>query len=251
MTDETPAPAAKTSPSTKAEGVEATEPAVAEQPRAESEESSQTEPVAATSGSAEAESALPAQQVVYVTAQQHPKKKGNRGVGSAIALAAALLFTALLAFVTAAIRVAGGGRVSFAFLAEAQFYIPVLFFVIGFVLLVLILNRAGWWAYIVGSLLLAVLVYFGTIALGLLSTGIILNTPDEAAARYAAALRDPFVIASALLAREVSIWVGAAISMRGRRVKARNVEARDAFDREQTETRAHNERGTLATPPAA
>ena len=49
------------------------------------------------------------------------------------------------------------------------------------------------------------------------------------------------LIATGVVAHEVSIWVGAAISMRGRGVKARNAEARDAFDREQTETRAQHD----------
>ena len=47
--------------------------------------------------------------------------------------------------------------------------------------------------------------------------------------------------AAGVVAREVSIWVGAATSMRGRGVKASYAEPRDAFDREQAETRAQNE----------
>ena len=136
-----------------------------------------------------------------------------------------------------------GDRFGFEFLGRADFYVPVLFFALGAVALVLIVNRAGWWSYILGSLLVAVLVYFGTIGVGLLGTGIIMNTPAEAAARYAQALGSPFVIVSALLAREVSIWIGAASSARGRRVTARNAVARDAFDREHS---AH-ERGAAPT----
>ena len=56
----------------------------------------------------------------------------------------------------------------------------------------------------------------------------------------------PFVIAAALVAREVSIWIGLAIAARGRRVKDRNVETRTAWDREQEEKKAEYERGIAA-----
>jgi hypothetical protein len=192
------------------------------------------------------EPATPAQQVVYVTEPQPPRNKGNRGVGALFALLSGIVFVGLLAVATALMAMVNGGALDFGFLRDARFYIPVLFFVIGFVLLVLILNRASWSAYIVGSLLVAVFVYFGTIALGLLGSGIIQNTPSQALARYGEALRDPFIILSALLAREVSIWAGAAIASRGRRVKARNVESRATFDRELAETRAERESAPAA-----
>lgn len=192
----------------------------------------------------------PAERIVYLTTPAVPVKKGNRGVGSLIAVLSAIVFTALLAAITAIVGVASGAPLGFSFLAQAQFYIPVLFYVIGFLLLVLTLNRASWSAYIIGSLVLAVFVYFGTIGLGLLGTGIIQNTQAEAAARFAAGLRNPFIVVSALLAREVSLWFGAAIAARGRKVKARNVEARVAFDRDLVEKKAEHERGSAAAPTA-
>jgi hypothetical protein len=57
------------------------------------------------------------------------------------------------------------------------------------------------------------------------------------------------MIAAALVAREVSIWIGLAIAARGRRVRARNDETRTAWDREQEEKRAEYE-GTGAAPAA-
>jgi hypothetical protein len=157
-----------------------------------------------------------------------------------------VVFAALLALATAVIGLVSGGRFSFSFLSDARFYIPVLLFIIGFVLVVLVLNRAAWWAYILGSLVLAVFVYFGTVGVGLLGQGIISHTPAEAAVMYGVALRDPFVIVSALLAREVSIWVGAGIANRGRRVKLRNAEAHAAYETELAEKRAEHTQGTAA-----
>ncbi len=190
---------------------------------------------------ATAEASGPAQQVVYIHAPAAPRKKGNRGIGALFAVASGVAFAALLAVATAVIGMVSGGRFSFSFLTDARFYIPVLFFIIGFVLLVLVVNRAAWWAYIVGSLAVAVFVYFGTVGAGLLGQGIISHTPAEAAVMYGVALRDPFVIVSALLAREVSIWVGAGIASRGRRVKLRNVEAHAAYEQELAEKRAEHQ----------
>jgi hypothetical protein len=202
---------------------------------------SATEPVLATDdpGAVRTEAApLPPQQVVYIQTPAAPRKLGNRGIGALIAALSALVFIALLALITAIIQNARTGVFDFGFLAQTQFFIPMLFFVFAFVLLVLLVNRGAWWAYIVGSVLVALAVYFGTIGLGLLTTGVISNTPEEANGRFAAQLANPFVIASALLAREVSLWFGALISRRGRKLKARNVTARETYERELAERRA-------------
>lgn len=238
MTDETATPAPKSGRRAKDDIVDAE---VIEEPTttAAVAEPKQTKTVVVDSPPVETASP----QVVYIHAPAAPRKKGNRGLGTVIAVLSGLVFAALLAVVTAVIGLVSGGRFTFAFLGDARFYIPVLFFVIGFVLLVLILNRAAWWAYILGSLVLGVFVYFGTVAVGLLGQGIISHTPAEAAIMYGVALRDPFVIASAFIAREVSIWVGAAIAFRGRRVKLRNVEAHANYERELAETRAEHEQG--------
>lgn len=193
------------------------------------------------------ERATPEQRVIYIQAPAAPRSLGNRGLGAVIAVLAGLVFAAILAVVTAVIQLVFSGRFSFGFLAEASFYIPALFFIIGFVLLVLIVNRASWWAYIVGSFVVAAVVYFGTVGLGLLSTGIINDTPDEARVRFLAALANPFTIYSAIIAREIAIWTGAILSRRGRKLKVRNAEARDAYDRELAEKMAEHERAGTAS----
>lgn len=188
----------------------------------------------------------PVREVIYVTAPAAPRKLGNRGVGAAIAAASGIVFAAVLALITAVIGFFASRQFSFGFLTEPRFYIPTLFFVIGFVLLVLIANRAAWWAYIFGSILVGVFVYFGTIGLGLLSSGVVLQTPEDAAANYARQLGSPFVIAAALLARETSLWVGSLISRRGRTIKARNAQARIDHERELEEARAEGARAAAA-----
>ncbi|MCU1543329.1 MAG: hypothetical protein JWM50_1194 [Microbacteriaceae bacterium] len=178
-------------------------------------------------------------QVVYVNAPQAPTAKGNRGFGVLIAIAATIVFQIVLTIVMAIVYSSLSGGASFGFIAQAAFYVPALFFFIGMVALVLILNRAGWWTYVIGSILVALFVYFGTIGALLLGSSIILQTPDVAAALFREGLSNPFTIAAALVAREIAIWVGAIIASRGRKVKGRNAEAKAAFENEQAQKRSH------------
>ena len=184
----------------------------------------------------------PAPQVVYVHTPAAPARKGNRGGGAAIAVASGIVFLAALTLVTAVLNLLAGRGFNVAFLAQGTFYLPTLFFIVGFVLLVLLANRANWWAYIFGSILVALFVYFGTIGAVMLANGAILGTPEEAALMFEAGLVNPIVIAATLIAREVSLWTGSLIARRGRRVTARNVEAREAWEREVADTRAEYER---------
>ena len=184
--------------------------------------------------------------VVYLHVPPAPKKRGNRGLGSAIAVVSAIVFTGLLALVYAFIAFLNSGVFAFSFLSRAEFFIPTLFFVIGFVLLVLIVNRASWWAFIIGSLLVGFFVYFGAIGLTLVTAGIITSTPADASQQFALALRAPFFIVAALLAREVALWTGGIISRRGRRLRARNIESREAYERELASTKAEHERAAAA-----
>ena len=246
MTDETPIPATRSGRRTKGEVVDAE---LVEEPTAPAAASTEVATTDAPAIPAQ-EPAAPEQQVVYVHLPAAPRKKGNRGVGSLIALLAGVVFAAVLALATGIIGVLAGNHFTLVFVTNARFYIPVLFFVIGFVLLVLIVNRASWWAYIIGSLFVALFVYFGSIGAGLLLEGIISRTPEEAALMYQVALRNPFVIVSALLAREVSMWMGAAIASRGRRVKARNADALAKHEADVAAQRASQASPATSTAPA-
>ncbi len=209
------------------------EPVVASTDTASTETPTAVAPVASA---ADASSAGP--QVVYVQAPPLPKKRGNRGFGVLVAVLSGLLFALLLGLSTAALEILFNGQSRFGFVTRVEFYIPVLFFVIAFVILVLLANRANWWAYILGSVFVAVVVYFGSIGLILLSTGVILDTPEEAAGRFSALLVSPIIIIATILAREVSLWLGSLISRRGRSLKVRNAEARAGYERELAERRS-------------
>jgi hypothetical protein len=193
--------------------------------------------------------AAPAHDVVFVAAPTPPKKKGNRGIGVLLAALSTILFLVIYVAVVVLINTLQGRGGSLEFLANIRFYLPVLLFAIGFILLAVLANRAGWWSFVLGSFFVGAFVYFGTVGLLLLSEATNL-TPQTAVTAFRGLLISPIVIAAGLVAREVSLWVGAAISARGRRVKARNAEARAEFDREQAEHRAEMERTGAVVRPA-
>jgi hypothetical protein len=196
-----------------------------------------------------AASAVPAQQV-YVQPDFPPKKRGNRLIGVLLSLVGAAIFAGVYALVVVLINHLEGGK-SFGtadtefinVFGSAYFTVAVGSFLVLMILLVLLLNRAGWWAHVLGSLILAVAVYF--VAIGaLLFIGNTLGY-SSATLTFAGLAVSPWVIAAAVVAREVSIWTGLGIAARGRRVKVRNVEARAAFDREQ-EAKKADYAGTVA-----
>ena len=243
MSDAPVSPEPKKPRTTKPEVIE--DAVVVEEPAATTAPSEPTkvEPVVIDSPSAE----TPSPQVVYVQTLAPPKKKGNRGIGSVLAIASGIIFAAAFALVVAAIaNLSGMGRFTVSFLAQPSFYVPVLFYIIGAVLLVIIVNRAGWAAYVLGSIFVGLVVYFGTVGVLLLGQGVILKTPAEAAALLALGLTNPLVIAAGLVAREVSMWTGALISRRGRSLKARNASAHETWEREVAQKKAEHERTSAA-----
>ena len=243
MSDAPVSPESKKPRTTKPEVIE--DAVVVEEPAASAAPSEPTkvEPVVIDSSPSE----TPSPHVVYVQTPAPPKKKGNRGIGSVLAIASGLIFAAAFALVVAAIaNLSGIGRFTVTFLAQPSFYVPVLFYIIGAVLLVIIVNRAGWAAYVLGSIFVGLVVYFGTVGVLLLGQGVILKTPAEAAALLALGLTNPLVIAAGLVAREVSMWTGALISRRGRRLKVRNATAHETWEREVAEKKAEHERTSAA-----
>lgn len=171
-------------------------------------------------------------QYVVVEAPRAPRRRGNRGIGSLLALLGAVVFGAILAGITY-LRGAGSEDPA-AFLGHLEFYLPIIIFAIAFVLLVVIANRAQWWAYILGSLIVGLVVYFGTAA----SAVVLYSWFGPETPTFEATLASPFVIIAGVLAREVSIWWGSLIAHRGKRVTHRNRLAREAFDRDLAEFRA-------------
>ncbi len=222
-------PAAYTPPAEPAQAympAPAAEPAPAYVPAPVAEPVSTAAPVSA-----------PAQSPVFIQAPTQPKYKGNRGAGILIALFATVIFAALYAL--AALGLSGIGSGSFAdttskftdFIVLPIFYVPAIFFFLAFILLIAIVNRGGWWAYVLFGFLVAVVVYFSYIGAALLSVQAWNYTPDEALRFISQQWLNPGAIVAAVVAREVPIWAGAWIARRGRSVTTRNAAAKAEYDR--------------------
>ena len=143
------------------------------------------------------------------------------------------------------IAITPGARLDASFLGfvnNSAFWVPVLFYVVAAVVVALLLNRAAWWAHVIGSAVVALVVYWGSAGLLTLLTDVTQQTPDQAAATFWAFAGSPILFIAAILAREVAMWVGLAISARGRKLRMRNAEAKAAYDAEQAEKKAEYER---------
>jgi len=176
--------------------------------------------------------------VVYVTAPTPPKAAGNRWFGVFIALVSTVVFAIVFAIAVAVINAVESGRVAIAFVQAPSFYVPIVFFAIGSILIALIVNRAGWAAHVFLSIIVGLVVYFGTSGALLLLNGAIQSTPEQAQLMFAAALVDPRVMAAGLLGREASLWTGALVAKRGRKVTERNRESRARWEAELAEKTA-------------
>lgn len=182
--------------------------------------------------------------VVYVEAPRPPRTRHNRGFGAVMALLSTLIFGAV--YLGLSLLILGTRDVAAAdiagFAMSGQFLVPVGAFALFSVLLALAVNRAPWWVHVLGSLIVGILVYAVSIGVLLLLSGVVSLTQEQAAAQLAFAFANPIFTVAGLVAREVSLWVGLGIAARGRRVKARNIEARETYDREQAEARAAQDR---------
>ncbi|TDW29724.1 hypothetical protein [Cryobacterium psychrophilum] len=180
---------------------------------------------------------LAAQTPIYVQAPQKPVDRSNRGGGIFIALIATAIFTVLYAvaifviagFTSATISVAATTFTEFA--VRPVFYIPVIFFFLALSILVAIVNRGGWWAYVLFGFVVAVVVYFSYIGAALLTVQAWTLTADEAARFLSTQWLNLGAITAAVIAREVPVWTGAWIAQRGKRVTKRNLEARAEYER--------------------
>jgi hypothetical protein len=184
-------------------------------------------------------------QVVYVEAPQPFVKKGNRGFGILIAVLSTVIFAALYAVSELLTDLINKLPASFDFTGTLDFWTPVVFFAVGFIVLVLIVNRAGWAAHVVGSLFVGAFVYFGA-SLAFLALHASTIPSNLVGATYNRLLFSVGAILAALIAREVALWMGIVVAARGRRVKARNVDARVLYDQEIATKRAEYERANAA-----
>ena len=176
---------------------------------------------------------------IYVQAPTPPINKGNRGFGILVGVIATVVFAivyALVALVVASILNPADAMHAFlTFLPQYVYWVPVVGFFVAFAIVAAIINRAGWWSWVLGGFFVGVFVYFTYIGASLLSAQAWTMTPEEAVRFLGTQWTFPLALGAAITAREVPIWFGAWISSRGRKVSERNFAARRDYDRQLAE----------------
>jgi len=181
-----------------------------------------------------------AAQPIFVQAPEAPRPRGNRGAAGAIGLLAALAFAVLSFGVLFAFGYFYGGlgtvendpaELALTLIGSWTFWMPVVVFYLGFWFLGAILNRARWAHWVIWGLLVGVVSYAGSLL------GILFQAPFwELTARQGAELMQvslfsPLPILAFVLGRELTVWFGAWVAARGRRVTALNDEAQREYER--------------------
>lgn len=185
----------------------------------------------------------------YTQTPMPPEAKGNRGAGVLISLLATMVFAGLLSVVMLAefgVTIKPARAVDLLFGANLHwvFFAAVGTFIASLVLLVLIVGRAGWWAYVLGGFVVGALVWLATtLSYAAVSEGIrrtLGDLPTQSPESFGALLAQYglslYAIAAGVLAREVTVWFGAWIGARGRKMKARNAAAMTEYEEALAET---------------
>ncbi len=181
---------------------------------------------------------------LYMQTPMPPEIRGNRGAGVLIAILATIGFAAVYAGVLALWRAPELAPSQFVdgllgYVTSWGFIAAAVAFLIGLIVLVLVVGRAGWWAYVLGGFLVGALAWAASTAgWAVADDGV--NALFE---RSPASLIETFgltvpAIAAGLVAREATVWFGAWIGARGRRVKAKNAEALAEYEAAMAESQA-------------
>ena len=189
--------------------------------------------------------------IVLVEEPLPPRRKGARGVGFAVALLATLVF----AIVFAAAHFAVGYLFDRAFDAAAllesvwllpSFLLPVIMFFLAYWIITLVVNRAGWWAHVLGGFIVALLVYVAHIAGAYMEQqggwAAYTQLGGIDAQSLGQLLLAPLSVLAFVVAREVPVWVGGLVARRGRKARDWNRQALDEFNAENSERLAAYER---------
>ena len=168
-----------------------------------------------------------------------PRSKGNRLVGTAWVLLAAGLFQVLFFAANALVALVFGGTAAVvpqlqSIAGTALAWLPVLLFFLLFELTVLLISRAGRFAFVFTSLIVGAAVYIATV---LLFSLIVRHTLGDANTLAQTFLNWEFILIG-LVARETMLWTGLAIGSRGIRVRRRNREERKRYETELADARA-------------
>lgn len=127
-----------------------------------------------------------------------------------------------------------------------SFLLPVAVFFLAYWIVTLIVNRAGWWAHVLGAFIVALLVYAAHIGGAFMEeqggwTGYT-ALPGIDPQSLGQLLLAPLSVLAFVIAREVPVWVGGIVARRGRKAREWNRQAMDEYNAENAERLAAYER---------
>lgn len=177
-------------------------------------------------------------QPIFVQAPEAPRPRGNRGTAGAIGLLAALVFAVLylaatlgLRLLTGDLQVAGLADAALSTLTTWSLWVPVVVFYIGFWFLGALINRGRWGHWVVWGLLVGVIAYAGHLLGQAFQAPFWMLTAREGTQLLQDQALAPLAIVAFVLGRELTIWFGAWVAARGRRVTELNDEAQREYER--------------------
>lgn len=180
----------------------------------------------------------PAPQPIFVQAPEPPRQRGNRGAAGAIGLLATVAFGVLYLAAALGLRAINGevtganvGTAALDAVKSWWLWVPVAVFFIGFWLLGAIINRGRWGHWVIFGLLVGVVAYGGHLLGQLFQAPFWTLTAGQAADLLRGQLFAPLAIVAFVLGRELTIWFGAWVAARGRRVTELNDEAQREYER--------------------
>ncbi len=213
--------------------------------------SASTIPVDDETASATAAGGTP---IVLVEEPIPPRRKGARGVGFAVALLATIIFAALFAAAFFAVgylfdRAFDATETLQTVWLRPSFLLPVIVFFLAYWIVTLVVNRAGWWAHVLGAFIVALLVYAAHIGGAYMEAqggwAGYTALPGIDAQALSQLLLAPLSVLAFVLAREVPVWVGGIVARRGRKAREWNRQAMDDFNSENADRLAAYERARV------
>ncbi|MFJ6677599.1 ABC transporter [Microbacterium sp. NPDC091382] len=185
-----------------------------------------------------APTAVYSQQPIFVQAPEAPRPRGNRGAAGAIGLLAALLFAVLYLAAALGLKALEDGLAVDAIgqsvvdiVTTWSFWVPVVVFFLGFWILGAFINRGRWGRWVVFGLLVGAVAYGGHLLGQLFQAPFWSIAPSQAAQIVGDQLLAPLAVIAFVLGREITIWFGAWVAARGRRVTELNEEAQREYER--------------------
>ena len=187
---------------------------------------------------AAAPAAFASPQPIFVQAPEPPRPRGNRAAAGLIGLLAAVSFAVL--YLGAALVIGLIDRsLTFDTVADSAIealtswwlWITTAVFFIGFWLLGAIINRGRWAHWVVWGLLIGFVAYGAHLVGQLFQAPFWQLTRSEGADLVEAQLVAPLAFAAFVIGRELTIWFGAWVAARGRRMSELNLEAQREYER--------------------